>query len=206
MATPSGGAVQTTVAEGSLRPNIEFGGFDRLQPALSVESQPLDNVRFETVSSLGQFKTQGPSAPPPAGAQIALQIVRSLSDGVDRFSVHLQPAELGSVDIQLNFESGGRLSALITAERPETLELLQRDSRILERSLGDSGLKLANDGLSFALKQDQHQQQHGQGFQEQAQARHAAFRAERAYDDTPDSEQLPSAMRVDGLRLLDIET
>ena len=98
------------------------------------------------------------------------------------------------------------MSALITAERPETLELLQRDSRLLERSLGDSGLKLGNDGLSFALKQDQQQQQHGQSFQEQAQARQAAFRAGRAYDDTANTEETPSTLRVEGLRLLDIET
>ncbi|MGI9486414.1 MAG: flagellar hook-length control protein FliK [Geminicoccaceae bacterium] len=200
-----GAAARTMVADGSLRPNTELGGFDRLQPALSAEGAPLDNLRFEAASNLGQSRAQASLAHAPASAQIALQIVRSLPEGVDRFSVHLQPVELGSIDIQLNFEGGGRLSALITAERPETLELLQRDSRILERSLGDSGLKLASDGLSFALKQD-HSQQHGQGFHEQAQARQTAFRAGRAYDDTPDTEQAPLAMKVDGVRLLDIET
>ncbi len=201
-----GGAAQPSVFDGSLRLNAELSGFDRPQPALSVEGPTLDSLRFEAASNLGQSRPQAPLAHAPAGAQIAMQIVRSLPEGVDRLSVHLQPAELGSVDIQLNFEGGGRLSALITAERPETLELLQRDSRLLERSLGDSGLKLSSDGLSFALKQDHQQQQHGQGFQEQAQARQAAFRAGRAYDDTLNTEQAPPATRVDALRLLDIET
>ncbi len=200
------GTAQPSVLDGSLRPNADFNAFERPQPALAVEGRTLDSLRFEAASNLGQSRPQTPLAHAPAGAQIAMQIVRSLPEGVERFSVHLQPAELGSVDIQLNFEGGGRLSALITAERPETLELLQRDSRLLERSLGDSGLKLSSDGLSFALKQDHQQQQHGQSFQEQAQARQTAFQAGRAYDDTLDSEQAPSAMRVDGLRLLDIET
>ncbi len=199
-------AAQTAAVDGGFRSIVEFGGFDRLQSVLPVEGPSLDGMRYEAASNLGQSKAQAPLTHVPAGAQIALQIVRSLPEGVDRFSVHLQPAELGRVDIQLDFEGGGRLSALITAERPETLELLQRDSRLLERSLGDSGLKLASDGLSFALKQDQQQQQQGQGFQEQAQARQAAVRAGRAYDDTLDTEQVPSARRVDGLRLLDIKT
>ncbi|MGI9506426.1 MAG: flagellar hook-length control protein FliK, partial [Geminicoccaceae bacterium] len=108
--------------------------------------------------------------------------------------------------IELSFEGAGRISAVITAERPETLELLQRDSRLLERSLGDSGLKLTSDGLSFALKQDQQQQQPGQNFQQQAEARENASRAGRAYDDAADNEQAPSIRRIDGLRLLDIET
>ena len=206
MVVTPGAAAQTMVADGSLRLNTELGGFDRLQSVLSAEGTPLDNLRFEAASNLGQSRPQASPAHAPASTQIALQIVRSLPEGGDRLSVHLQPAELGSVDIQLNFEGGGRLSALITAERPETLELLQRDSRFLERSLGDSGLKLASDGLSFALKQDHSQQQHGQGFHEQAQTRQTASRAGRAHDDTPDTEQVPSAMRVDGLRLLDIET
>lgn len=202
----SGSAVQTTIIDGNPRPMTELGGFDRLQSALSAEALPLETLRSEAASSLGLSRGQAPTAHTPAGAQIALQIVRSVPEGGERFSVHLRPAEMGSVDIQLNFESGGRLSAMITAERPETLELLQRDSRLLERSLGDSGLKLANDGLSFALKQDHQQQQHGQGFNEQAQARQAAFRAGRAHDNTQDIEQMPPATRVDGLRLLDIET
>ncbi|NJO36452.1 MAG: flagellar hook-length control protein FliK [Rhizobiales bacterium] len=120
--------------------------------------------------------------------------------------MQLHPAELGSVDIQLDFEVSGSVSALITAERPETLELLQRDSRLLERSLGDSGLKLSSDGLSFALKQDQQQQQPGQNFHEQARAREAAWRRDRAYDDNPQAEPAASTRRIDRLRLLDIET
>ena len=140
------------------------GGIDRLQPALSLEAAVQDVERFEPATSVAPPKAPGSAAQPSASAQIALQIVRSLPKGIDRLSLHLHPAELGSVDIRLDFEGSGRMTAMITAERPETLELLQRDSRFLERSLGDNGLKLANDGLSFSLKQDQPGQQQGQSF------------------------------------------
>ncbi|MEM8949774.1 MAG: flagellar hook-length control protein FliK [Pseudomonadota bacterium] len=201
-----GAIVQAPALDAGLRSNIDLAVTDRFQTVLPTEAGSLETARFEPSSNLAQLRAQTQTPHAPAGAQIALQIVRSLPEGIERFSLHLQPAELGSVEIQLNFESGGRLSALIAAERPETLELLQRDSRILERSLGESGLKLANDGLSFSLKQDQQQHQHGQNFQDQAHARETAFRAGRAYDSAADVEPAPPTQRIDGLRLLDIST
>lgn len=183
----------------------ELASFDQWLPLQSGDGPLVAEDRL--AAAVSASKPQSTITPAPAGAQIALQIVRSLPNGVDRFTVHLQPAELGSVDIQLNFEGSGKVSALIAVERAETLELLQRDSRLLERSLGDNGLKLSNDGLSFTLKQDhQQQQQHGQSFHEQAQARQAAVQAERAYDSAFEPEEAPRTLNVDRLRLLDIET
>jgi len=200
-------AAQAAIVEAGARQNTELDGANRFQHLLVTEGDVLDGERFGLLNNtINAAKGTAPSFPTPASAQIAMQIVRSVPDGVDRLSLHLHPAELGSVDIQLRFEEAGRLSAVITAERPETLELLQRDSRLLERSLGDSGLKLSGDGLSFELKQDQQQQQPGQNFQEQAQARQIAHQAGRAYDDASDVEQVPLTRRIDGLRLLDIQT
>jgi len=52
----------------------------------------------------------------------------------------------------------GQLSATVLADRPETLELLQRDIRGLERALQDGGLKTDSQSFNFSLK-DQAQQQ-----------------------------------------------
>jgi hypothetical protein len=183
-----------------------FGDAGRFQSLLAADGAPIDGERFEPAAVVGVGRSSTSSAPAAPGVQIGLQIARSLANGVERLTVHLHPAELGSVDIQLNFEDGGRLTAQIVAERPETLELLQRDSRLLERSLGDNGLKLINEGLSFSLKQDQQQQQAGQQFQQQSNDRQTTFEAGRAYDDAPAAEDQPLARRVDGLRLLDIRT
>ena len=46
------------------------------------------------------------------------------------------------------------ITAAISAERPETLEMLQRDSKALERALQDAGLRTNSDSLSFSLRND----------------------------------------------------
>ena len=38
------------------------------------------------------------------------------------------------------------------ADKPETLDLLQKDSRFLERALQDAGLKTDNNSLSFNMQ------------------------------------------------------
>jgi flagellar hook-length control protein FliK len=91
----------------------------------------------------------------------AQQIARASVQGVERLSVQLHPADLGSVEIHVDVARDGQVSAHITAESAETLELLQRDVRMLERGLGESGVRLESGGLSFSLRQEQ---QPGQGF------------------------------------------
>ena len=72
-------------------------------------------------------------------AQVAVQIQRAIGAQANRFSIRLEPAELGRVDVQLDFARDGSVRASITVERPETFELMQRDLQSLERSLKDSG-------------------------------------------------------------------
>ncbi len=54
--------------------------------------------------------------------------------------------------MKLDIAGDGRAKAMVLAERPETLELLQRDSRVLERALQDAGLKTDHNSLSFDLQ------------------------------------------------------
>ncbi len=85
----------------------------------------------------------------PATQQVALQITRALDQDRTEIRIRLDPPELGEVDIQLEFRDL-RLTAAISAERSDTLELLQRDSRALTRALREAGLELADSDLSFA--------------------------------------------------------
>lgn len=99
------------------------------------------------------------SAPPPRPPiqprvlteQISVQIQKSVGQGEDRIKIQLKPAELGRVEIKLDVMQDGRVSATIIADRPETLELLQRDARGLQQALQDAGLKSDNANLSFNL-------------------------------------------------------
>jgi flagellar hook-length control protein FliK len=84
--------------------------------------------------------------------QVAIQVQRAVRDGASRITVQLRPAELGAVEVRLDFAQDGRVSATILADRADTLDMLQRDARTLERSLQDAGLKADSSSLSFDLR------------------------------------------------------
>lgn len=91
------------------------------------------------------------------GIQVAMQLSKAVQNGIDRLAIRLDPAELGRVDVKLEIGHDGRAIALVAAERPETLELLQRDARALERALQQAGLETDSDSLSFSLSQGDQQ-------------------------------------------------
>ena len=84
--------------------------------------------------------------------QVAVHIQRAVVAGQNRISITLHPAELGQIDVKLNIGNDGAVKAVISIERPETFELLQRDARGLEKALQDAGLKTDSGSLSFNLK------------------------------------------------------
>ena len=89
--------------------------------------------------------------------------------GHSRFDIRLSPDELGGVDVRVEVRSSGEVRAHLVVERTETLDLMLRDQRQLERSLADAGLDVGSSGLQFSLKQ-QPSGDGGQGW--------------RAYDET----------------------
>jgi hypothetical protein len=66
-------------------------------------------------------------------------------------TITLEPRELGQVEISIERTPGGEASVRVTAERPDTLALLQRDGRELERALAEVGLGGGSPSLSFGL-------------------------------------------------------
>jgi hypothetical protein len=93
-----------------------------------------------------------PHATHPAAEMVSVQLTRAASNKVEQLTINLRPVELGSVEIKLNFSQDGRVQAIVTAERQETLDLMQRDSRSLERALQDAGLQTDAGSLSFNLR------------------------------------------------------
>lgn len=96
-----------------------------------------------------------PVASPPAPGlnidHVALQIGKAAADGMDRINIQLKPEAMGRIDVQLQVHSDGRVHAVVTADRHDTLDLLQRDARSLERALNDAGLRADAGSLSFNL-------------------------------------------------------
>ncbi len=87
-----------------------------------------------------------------AADQVSVQLGKAVPGKNDQMIINLKPVELGSVEVKLDFGADGRVQASIMAERPETLEMLQKDHRALERALNDAGLQTDAGSLSFNLK------------------------------------------------------
>ena len=96
--------------------------------------------------------------------QLAFEIVRQVNDGNTRFQIRLDPPELGRIDVKLDIDKSGQVHARLTVEKAETLDLMQRDQRGLERALQQAGLDGAKTNLEFSLKQNPFSSggQHGQ--------------------------------------------
>lgn len=93
-------------------------------------------------------------------AAVADTIASHAAKGVSRFDIRLDPADLGRVDVRVEVGSTGEVRAHLVVERPETLDMMLRDQRNLERSLSNAGLDVGSSGLQFSLR-DQGGQQNG---------------------------------------------
>ncbi len=97
--------------------------------------------------------------------QVNVQIQKAIQGGMDRISIQLKPAHLGRVDIQLEMAGDGRVTAVVSADNKDTLDLLKQDSRELERAMREAGLQMDSGDLSFNLRENGNQ---GQGGEETA--------------------------------------
>lgn len=94
--------------------------------------------------------------------QVAVHVGKALADGSSKMEIHLKPAELGRVELRIETDADGRSHVVVTADKRDTLDMLQRDARGLERALADAGLKTDSNSLSFNLRGGEGQQ-HAQG-------------------------------------------
>jgi len=135
------------------------------QPA-TPQSTPNANVAISAavpnaVNVTAPAAASGPQRPAPADAHgtdqpnlsaLATAIAVKSASGTKTFDIRMDPPELGRVDVHLSVDRDGKVQAMLSAEHPRTLELLQRDSQHLERALKDAGLDLSNNSLNFSLK------------------------------------------------------
>lgn len=104
---------------------------------------------------------------------LSVAIARHIDDGNHVFEISLTPDDLGRVDVRLEVDEQGRMTAQVYAERPETLKLLQQDRAELIRSLAAQSPAAQNATVNFSLRdgssgqggQGGGQQQNGEGGQ-----------------------------------------
>ena len=90
------------------------------------------------------------AAVPVAG--LAVAIAARAQSGSNQFDIRLDPPELGRIDVRLDVDRDGQVTTHMTAERADTLQLLQSQQPQIEQALEQAGLKTADNGLQFTLR------------------------------------------------------
>jgi chemotaxis protein MotD len=85
-------------------------------------------------------------------AGLAVAIAVRAQAGANQFDIRLDPPELGRIDVRLDVDSNGQVTTHMTADRADTLQLLQNQQPQLEQALNQAGLKTADNGLQFSLR------------------------------------------------------
>lgn len=117
------------------------------QTGRSGEARPSQS--FTSLLTTARSATAGH----PATQSVAVQMSRMSAAGTDRITLRLDPPELGRVEVRMEFGDDGKVRAHLIADRPDTLDTLQRDARMLERALQEAGLETDEGSLTFDLRQ-----------------------------------------------------
>ena len=139
-----------------LLPGTQTAGPPR-QPASPADPQPQPEAAPASGAAPTQAvapataKASAPAAPASPTGQLApaLVSIAHASNGAQRLTVRLEPAELGHVEIRVDRAAGAPVRVEITVQRPETLTLLLRDQPQLQRTLDQAGLPPDGRSLTF---------------------------------------------------------
>jgi len=113
------------------------------------EASPESFVNYLTSTS------QGPAT--QTTQMVAMQIQSNAQSQTNTFTMELQPAELGRLEIRLKFDKDGGIKAHLIADKADTFSMLQKDSPQLHRILQQAGLDVDDCALSFDLRQQNQQ-------------------------------------------------
>ena len=111
---------------------------------------PPQNAAASAPQRAGAAALPQAAAVPLSG--VAIDIAGKALAGKNRFEIRLDPPELGRIEVRLDVDKDGRITSHVIADRKDTLDLLQRDASGLQRALQDAGLKTADNGLQFSLR------------------------------------------------------
>ena len=150
--------------DGSLLQNWPFPQMGSLLTTPDWVTDLMDKMGFQaqsasTITGLGaaiNTATHAGSAalPHPGTQMVAATLQKAAADGeAKNLILQLDPPELGRIEIQMSFGKDKAVKAVMIAEKPETMAMLQRDAHVLERALTSTGFE-ADGALSFQLAQE----------------------------------------------------
>ncbi|OYW67803.1 MAG: hypothetical protein B7Z40_05675 [Bosea sp. 12-68-7] len=198
LAKAEGGPALQPVAGTETKPAERF---EQLLNAIDASVQPQqgaarpDPLRLMTmpdpiVALPGQPHGQTAAEGPPTPLHVLpIEIGLKALAGARQFDIRLDPGELGRVDVTLSISDTGEVSAKMVVDRVETLHLLQRDARTLERAFEQAGLKPSDAGVDISLRDPSDQS----GFRQQRQQDEAPQRPRGLLNTADSAEDNPLA-------------
>ncbi|MGB6537286.1 MAG: flagellar hook-length control protein FliK [Xanthobacteraceae bacterium] len=141
-------------------------------PTTSAAASALANFGIAAGNAAGPSTSTGAAdggvAVPLSG--VAIAIAARAQAGSNRFDIRLDPPELGRIDVRLGVDSKGQVTSHVTVDRADTLQLLQSQQSQLQQALEQAGLKTAQNGLQFTLRDQSFagQNNSGSGHQQSA--------------------------------------
>jgi hypothetical protein len=158
---------------------------------ITVSTAPVSNTQ-----EAGKLVLNGVTGQTPAD-QVSVAIHAAAVDKASSVTIALNPAELGKVEVKLDFAKDGSVQANIIAERPDTLQILRNDHQALHQALNNAGLSTDSSSLNFSLGSDRQNQQANQG-NNAPYASRTIFTAETAAETPTASSTTQSAAAADG--------
>lgn len=162
--TPAGAsaAPQPAALAAALNPEAALDGSASAQTSggnapAAPASTALPSVNTTAFSNLAQASID-------TTIHLAAQITRRLEGRSTRFEMGLTPEGLGRVDVKLDIDAGGRLTARLAFDNPLAATELRGRADELRRELQDAGFDIAHDGLEFSERQSSSS---GQSFDQQ---------------------------------------
>jgi flagellar hook-length control protein FliK len=108
------------------------------------------NASAPSIGTAASATANGSNTVPVAG--LAVAIASRAQAGSSQFDFRLDPPELGRIEVRLGVDSDGRVTSHVTVDRADTLQLLQDQQPQLQQALDQAGLKTADNGLQFTLR------------------------------------------------------
>jgi flagellar hook-length control protein FliK len=169
LTSQSGGAAATHIDAPAATPASDAGGSPSAQSGwnaakAATEGLPNFGIVANPAAPAAAAATPGTAAAatvPIAG--LAVTIASRAQAGSSQFDIRLDPPELGRIDVRLDVGHDGQVTSHVTVDRADTLQLLQSQQPQLERALEQAGLKTADNGLQFTLRDQSFAGQNGNG-------------------------------------------
>ncbi len=152
---------QQALANGGQSSMGDSSNFTASQQALT---QTVSHTTSTTASSGSSFQHYLNQTVTDPVEQVAVKIARGLK-GKNQMTIQLEPAELGKVDVKIEWANRSGMQISIVAENKAALDALQKDSRALEQALQDAGISSDGLNLQFSLR-EQNQQNQNQDYKE----------------------------------------